>query len=127
VSISAGVNVISEPAAVSVMDSPCFVAATWSLIRNAKDRGCTHQGSDAPGYWSEVHHVDEWAAGGAINVDKLTFSCKAHHKLIEMGWRTRKLPDGSTEWIPPPQLGLPAGTNDYHHPERLFDNDDKAC
>jgi hypothetical protein len=47
-------------------------------------------------YWSEVHHVDEWATGGATNVDKLTFSCKAHHKLIEMGWRTRKLPDGST-------------------------------
>jgi hypothetical protein len=85
-----------------------------------KDRGCTHPGCDVPGYWSEVHHVDEWAAGGATDVDKLTFGCKAHHKLVEMGWRTRKLADGSTEWIPPPHLGLPAGTNDYHHPERYL-------
>ena len=91
-----------------------------------KDRGCTHPGCDVPGYWSEVHHVDEWAAGGSTNVDELTFACKAHHKLLEMGWRTRKLADGSTEWIPPPWLGLPAGTNNYHHPERLFDSDDKA-
>jgi Domain of unknown function (DUF222) len=91
-----------------------------------KDRGCTHPGCDVPGYWSEVHHVDEWAAGGATNVDELTFACKAHHKLIEMGWRTRKLTNGSTEWIPPPWLGRPAGTNDYHHPEHLFDNGDKA-
>jgi Domain of unknown function (DUF222) len=97
------------------------------VVLYAKDRGCTHPGCDVPGYWSEVHHVEEWSAGGATNVDTLTFSCKAHHKLIEIGWRTRKLPDGSTEWIPPPQLGLPPGTNDYHHPERLFDNDDKAC
>jgi Domain of unknown function (DUF222) len=92
-------------------------------VLHAKDRGCTHPGCDVPGYWSEVHHVEEWAAGGATNVDTLTFSCKAHHKLIEMGWRTRKLPDGSTEWIPPPGLDRGARTNDYHHPERLFDGD----
>ena len=29
---------------------------------HAKDRGCTHPGCTVPGYLSEVHHVDDWAA-----------------------------------------------------------------
>lgn len=97
------------------------------IVLYAKDRGCTHPGCDVPGYWSEVHHIHEWAAGGLTDADKLTFACKPNHKLIENGWRTRKLPDGRTEWIPPPQFDVPgraARTNDYHHPERLFDDDE---
>ena len=91
------------------------------IVLYAKDRGCTHPGCDVPGYWCEVHHVDEWAAGGTTDADKLTFACAANHKLVEKGWKTRKLRDGRTEWIPPPRLGLPPGTNDYHHPERFFE------
>ncbi|MGE2814638.1 HNH endonuclease signature motif containing protein [Mycobacterium heidelbergense] len=94
------------------------------IVLYAKDRGCTHPGCDVPGYWSEVHHVDDWAAGGMTDADKLTFTCTPDHKLMEKGWRTRKLPDGRTAWIPPPQLDRGARTNDYHHPERLFDDDD---
>ena len=93
------------------------------IVLYAKDRGCTHPGCDVPGYWCEAHHVDEWAAGGLTNVDRLTFTCRPNHKLIEKGWQTRKLPNGRTEWIPPPQLDRGARTNDYHHPERLFDDD----
>ncbi len=92
------------------------------VVLYAKDRGCTHPGCDVPGYWCEVHHVDEWAAGGLTNADRLTFTCTPHHKLAEKGWRTRKLSDGRTEWIPPPELDRGARTNDYHHPERLFDD-----
>jgi hypothetical protein len=94
------------------------------VVLYAKDRGCTHPGCDVPGYWSEVHHVEDWATGGSTDVDKLTFGCKPHHRLIDEGWRTRKLPDGRTEWIPPPKFGRDARTNDYHHPERLFDDDE---
>lgn len=99
------------------------------IVLYAKDRGCTHPGCDAPGYWCEVHHLDEWATGGLTDADKLTFACTPHHKLIEKGWRTRKRLDGRTEWIPPPHS--PASgrypqergqrTNDYHHPERSED------
>ncbi|SPM27598.1 HNH endonuclease signature motif containing protein [Mycobacterium terramassiliense] len=92
------------------------------IVLYAKDRGCTHPGCDAPGYWCEVHHVDEWATGGRTDADQLTFACPPHHKLVEMGWKTRKLPNGRTEWIPPPRLDRGARTNDYHHPERLFDD-----
>jgi hypothetical protein len=94
------------------------------IVLYAKDRGCTHPGCDAPGYRSEVHHIDEWATGGRTDADKLTFACPPDHKLAEKGWRTRKLPDGRTEWVPPPQLDRGARTNDYHHPERLFDDDE---
>ena len=94
------------------------------VVLYAKDRGCTHPGCDVPGYWCEVHHVDDWAAGGLTSIDKLTLGCKPHHKLVDEGWRTRKRPDGRTEWIPPPGFGRGARTNDYHHPERLFDDGD---
>ncbi|WP_322860033.1 HNH endonuclease signature motif containing protein [Mycobacterium europaeum] len=91
------------------------------IVLYAKDRGCTHPGCDAPGYWCEVHHLDDWATGGPTNADNIAFACTPHHKLIDRGWRTRRLPNGRTEWIPPPQQGRGPGTNDYHHPERLAD------
>ena len=88
---------------------------------HAKDRGCTAPGCDMPGYLSEVHHVDEWADGGRTDIDDLTFACPRDPRLIKPGGCTsRTRPDGSTEWRPPPQIPLPAGTNDYHHPERLL-------
>jgi hypothetical protein len=97
------------------------------IMLYAKDRGCTRPGCDAPGYRCEVHHVDEWAKGGLTNVDKLTLACPPDHRLLEQGWKTRKLANGDTEWIPPPQLPLMAGTNNFHHPERLLGNEDGAA
>jgi hypothetical protein len=91
---------------------------------HAKDRGCTAPGCTVPGYLSEVHHVDEWADGGLTNIDTLTFACGPHHRLIKSGgWKTRKRKDGRTEWLPPPQLPLKGGANDFHHPERLLGGD----
>jgi hypothetical protein len=102
-----------------------IASADQRVVLYAKDRGCTAPGCDVPGYWSEVHHIDDWAAGGATDVDKLTFACAANHKLAGKGWTTRKRPDGRTEWIPPPQFDRgQKRTNDYHHPERLFDEDE---
>jgi hypothetical protein len=101
-----------------------IATADQRLVLHAKDRGCTAPGCDVPGYLTEVHHVDEWATGGPTNIDTLTFACKSHHRLISPGgWKTRKLKDGITQWIPPPHLPLTPGTNDYHHPERLLPGD----
>jgi hypothetical protein len=95
------------------------------VVLYAKDRGCTAPGCDVPGYWSEVHHIDDWATGGKTDVDKLTFACAANHKLVGKGWATTKLSNGRTEWIPPPHLDRgQKRTNDYHHPERMFDKDE---
>ena len=101
-----------------------IASADQRIVLHAKDRGCTAPGCDMPGYLSEVHHVEEWAAGGRTDIDSLTFGCSPHHGLIKPGgWKTRKRKNGTTEWIPPPQLPLPGGTNDYHHPERLLRDD----
>ena len=96
------------------------------IVLYAKDRGCTRPGCDVPGYWSEVHHVDQWAATHCTDVNKLTLACTPDHKLLEKGWITRKRADGDTEWIPPPHLdhGQPR-TNGYHHPENLLCEDEE--
>ncbi|MEI6252308.1 MAG: HNH endonuclease signature motif containing protein [Mycobacteriaceae bacterium] len=97
-------------------------SADQRIVLHNKDRGCTAPGCDMPGYLSEVHHVDEWADGGHTNIDRLTFACGQDHQLITAGgWKTRKRRDGTTEWLPPPELPLASGTNDYHHPERLLE------
>ena len=98
-----------------------IASADQRIVLHCTDRGCTAPGCDVPGYLTEVHHVDEWSAGGLTNIDNLTFVCRQHHRLIKQdGWRTRKLKDGSTEWLPPPHLPLRGGTNTYHHPERML-------
>jgi hypothetical protein len=95
------------------------------LVLHALDRGCTAPGCNVPGYFTEVHHIDEWADGGNTDIDKLTLACKTDHGLIKPGgWQTRKRSNGSTEWIPPPHLPLRGGTNDFHHPERLLPQND---
>jgi hypothetical protein len=94
------------------------------LVLHARDRGCTAPGCTAPGYLSEVHHITDWAHGGTTNIDNLTFACRPHHRLLTPGgWTTRKLPTGQTQWIPPPHLPIPAGTNAYHHPEHMLPGD----
>jgi hypothetical protein len=95
--------------------------ADQRLMLYAKDRGCTAPGCDIPGYWTEVHHTDDWARGGLTDIDRLTLACKPDHKLVDKGWRTVILRNGRTQWIPPPRLDHgQARTNDYHHPERFF-------
>ena len=98
-----------------------IASADQRIVLHAKDRGCSAPGCDKPGYLSEVHHVEEWADGGSTDIDTLTFACGPDHRLIKPGgWTTRKRKDGRTQWIPPPQLPLPGGSNDFHHPERLL-------
>ncbi len=88
-----------------------IASAGQRIVLHARDHGCSHPGCSVPGYLCEVHHVDEWADGGPTDIDNLTFVCGPHHRLLNHGWTTRKRPDGTTEWIPPPQLlTVAAGT-----------------
>jgi hypothetical protein len=95
------------------------------IVLYAKDRGCTRPGCDVPGYWCEVHHVEDWATTHCTDIDQLTLACGSDHKLVEAGWTTRKRKDGATEWIPPPHLdrGQPR-VNTFHHPEKLLADDE---
>ena len=97
------------------------------IVLYAKDRGCTHPGCDVPGYYSEVHHVTDYAKCRTTDVNDLTFACGPNHKLLEQGWTTRKNANCDTKWIPPPHLdhGQPR-TNTFHHPEKLLrDSEDE--
>jgi hypothetical protein len=102
-----------------------IATADQRIVLHALVRGCTAPGCDVPGYFTEVHHTDEWADGGATDIDKLTLACKPDHGRIKpSGWQTRKRPDGTCEWIPPPGSPQRGGTNTFHHPERFLDDRD---
>ncbi|BCO33877.1 HNH endonuclease [Mycobacterium heckeshornense] len=100
------------------------------IVLYAKDRGCTAPGCDVPAYFTEVHHVTDYAKCRVTDVNDLTLACGTNHRIVQPGgWRTRKRDDGATEWIPPPHLdrGRPR-VNLFHHPEKLLrhDEDDDA-
>ncbi len=103
-----------------------FATPGQRIVLQALDRGCTRPGCTAPGYWSQVHHVDGWANDGPTDITKLTLACGPDNRLIEeSGWTTRKRKDGRTEWIPPPHLDTgQSRVNDYHHPEKYLRPED---
>jgi 5-methylcytosine-specific restriction protein A len=68
----------------------------------ARDRGCAHPGCDRPPSWSEIHHIREWARGGATRLDNLVMLCRVHHREIHStGWVVRIAADGIPEFVPP--------------------------
>ena len=106
-----------------------IATADQRIVLHDRDRGCTFPGCTAPGYASQAHHATrDWAHGAHTNIDDLAFACGPHNRLVKRGgWQTRKLPNGTTEWIPPPHLPLKGGINTYHHPERLLDDSDNGA
>ena len=104
-----------------------LASAEQRIMLLAKDRGCTAPGCTVRGYDCQVHHATrDWKDGGNTDIDDLTLACKRDNLHAENdGWDTRKLPNGHTEWIPPPNVPLIGGTNTYHHPERLLPRDDE--
>ncbi|CAM4195252.1 hypothetical protein MB901379_04325 [Mycobacterium basiliense] len=97
------------------------------IVLYAKDRGCTAPGCTVPGFYSEAHHVTDYAVCRTTDVNNLTFACGPHHRMLApAGWTTRKNANGDTDWIPPPHLerGQPR-TNTVQHPEKhLRDGED---
>ena len=103
-----------------------LASAEQRIMLLARDRGCTAPGCTARGYDCQVHHAaKDWKHGGNTDIDDLALACKRDNLHAENdGWATRKLPNGQTEWIPPPGVPLIGGTNTYHHPERLLPRDE---
>ena len=98
-----------------------IATADQRIVLHAMVRGCSAPGCDVPGYFTEVHHIDEWADGGLTDIDTLTLACTPDHGRIKPGgWQTRKCADGTTEWIPPPGSPQRGGANTFHHPERFL-------
>ncbi len=99
-----------------------LASADQRIMLLGKYRGCTAPGCTVNGYNSQVHHATkDWKHGGSTDIDDLTLACKCDNLLIENdGWTTHQLPNGHTQWTPPPDVPMRGGTNDYHHPERFL-------
>jgi 5-methylcytosine-specific restriction protein A len=68
----------------------------------ARDRGCAHPGCDRPPSWCQIHHIHEWARGGATKLTNLVMLCRTHHREIHAtGWEVRIGADGLPEFLPP--------------------------
>ena len=96
------------------------------IVLYAKDRGCSAPGCTVPGYYSEVHHVEDYPKCRCTDVNNLTFACGTQHRIVQPGgWSTLKKTHGDTEWIPPAHLdrGQPR-TNTFWHPEKLLRDED---
>ena len=105
-----------------------LASADQRIMLLAKYRGCTAPGCTVNGYNSQVHHAaKDWKHGGATDIDDLTLACKCDNLLVENdGWTTHQLPNGQTQWTPPPDVPLIGGVNDYHHPERFLPKSDEG-
>ncbi|EUA34617.1 hypothetical protein I552_5406 [Mycobacterium xenopi 3993] len=53
------------------------------IVLYAKDRGCTAPGCDVPAYFTEVHHVTDYAKCRATDVNDLTLACGTNHRIVQ--------------------------------------------
>ncbi|NNG98112.1 DUF222 domain-containing protein [Gordonia araii] len=94
----------------------------------ARDRGCSAPDCDAPLVASQMHHLPDWAKGGATDIDKLTPADGRHNRAVgdragqwETAYRRRGPDAGRVVW----RLRCRDGTlsrpriNDTHHPDDL--------
>lgn len=93
------------------------------LALAARDGGCCFPGCDRPPAWTEVHHVREWSAGGATDLDNLCLLCAHHHRSFEAaGWRVH-MEHGVPTWTPPPFVDpdrTPMRNTVHRRPEIAF-------
>lgn len=55
-----------------------------------RDGGCVIPGCTVPASWCEIHHVTEYADGGATHTDNGTLLCWWHHRNLHLSeWRIR--------------------------------------
>jgi hypothetical protein len=62
-----------------------------------RDGGCRFPGCDRHPQWTDAHHIQPWARGGATHVDNLLLLCRHHHVSVhEGGWRITHEPTTNT-------------------------------
>ncbi|BDD83628.1 hypothetical protein TPB0596_33910 [Tsukamurella pulmonis] len=109
-----------------------LASADQRIALYGAEKGCSAPGCDAPATRCQVHHITEWADGGATDVTALTLACDAHHGKVvpdltenPRGWETITIPQGEqyagrTGW----RRGAdPAGAhrvNHRRHTEELY-------
>lgn len=95
------------------------------------EKGCTAPGCDAPSTRCQVHHLKEWADGGATDITALTLACDAHHGKVTpqtgdfpRGWETITVPGGAfagrTGWRRTTDPSQRHRVNHTHHTDELY-------
>ena len=102
-----------------VFDGPRIPLAVGRTARTAtaaqrralatRDRGCIIPGCQIPAESCQAHHVTDWAAGGASDIDNLALLCWAHHRQVDLNMWTIT-PTGTGRRPDPPAHGDPPGT-----------------
>ena len=95
------------PLAVGRTERTATPAQRRALV--ARDSGCVIPGCGVPAEACQVHHLDEWAAGGSTDLPNLAMVCWAHHRQVDLRmWRIE--PAGSGPPPPRPPDGAAPGT-----------------
>ena len=75
----------------------------------ARDGGCIIPGCQIPAENCQSHHIQDWAAGGASDIDNLALLCWTHHRQVDLNmWTIDPAEPGVT--VAEPSAGAPPGT-----------------
>jgi hypothetical protein len=70
-------------------------AALRRKLELEQPEGCAWHGCDRPVAWTEAHHIQHWADGGATAAENLILLCRFHHGRIHTtGWSVEKTGPG---------------------------------
>jgi hypothetical protein len=84
--------------------------APWMLRQvRYRDKECRFPGCGARRF-TQAHHIEWWRDGGRTDLQNLLLICSFHHKLVhEYGWRVKREPDGTVNWLQPGGVRYRAG------------------
>ncbi|MGC5023402.1 DUF222 domain-containing protein [Tsukamurella sp. DT100] len=108
-----------------------LASADQRIALYGSEKGCTAPGCDAPATRCQVHHITEWAHGGATDVTALTLACDAHHGKVvpdltenPRGWDTITVRSGEyagrTGWRRTADPSHEHRVNHKHHADELY-------
>ncbi len=78
-----------------------------------RDGGCIIPGCQIPAENCQAHHLTDWSASGATDLENLALVCWSHHRQVDLGmWTITPAEPGTTASGPPPgpPPGAPPGT-----------------
>ena len=69
---------------------------------SVRDKGCRWGRCDMPAAWTDAHHIQHWADGGATQLSNLILLCRRHHRKVhEGGWKLMARGDEVLQAVPP--------------------------
>lgn len=105
---------LGENGRITELGSPqrCFTPSQRKAIM-VRDGGCIIPGCSVPAGWTEIHHVNPAAHGGATHTDNGVCLCWFHHRTIETSrWGIRMIRGApqikAPPWIDPTPRWMPA-------------------